>query len=93
MNKFAPLLIGGFVLIGLIVYFAQNQPRYYRWAHDYEVEGKNPYDMKILYNLLDSRFEIDAFDERVEKELSRSSEKAEGTTYLYIGNKPKYSRR
>ncbi len=91
MNKFTPFLIGGVVLIALIVYFAQNQPQYYRWSHDYAVDGRNPYDLKVLYNLLDSRFEVENFEERVEEELSREAENAKGTTYLYIGDRPAYT--
>lgn len=91
MNKFAPFIIAGFVLIGLIAYFSQYQPKYYNWAHHYETTGKNPYDMKVLYDLLEERFEVKKFDDRIEAELSRSPEKAKGTTYLYIGNKAKYT--
>ena len=91
MNKFAPFLIGGFVLIGLIVYFVQTQPRYYNWGHKYEVDGKNPYDMRVLYNLLESRFDLEPFDKRIEEELSKKPEDAKGTTYLYIGKTPKYT--
>ncbi|WMX14834.1 MULTISPECIES: DUF4350 domain-containing protein [unclassified Aureispira] len=91
MNKFAPLLIGGIVLIGLIVYFASNQPGYYRWKHSYEVEGENPYDMKVLYDLLESQFELDVLEERVETKLSKKEEEAKGTSYLYIGQQAKYT--
>jgi len=91
MNKFAPLLIGGLILVGLIAYFASNQPGYYRWEHNYEVEGKNPYDMKVLYDLLESQFELEKFDERVEIELSNRPENAKGTSYLYIGKQAKYT--
>jgi hypothetical protein len=91
MNKFAPFLVGAVVLIGLIVYFAQNQNQFYRWAQDFEVEGKNPYDMKVLYNLLETRFDVESLDDRIDKELSRDSMEAKSTTYLYIGKNPKYT--
>lgn len=91
MNKFAPLLIGGVVLIGLIAYFASNQPGYYRWDHNYEVESENPYDMKVLYSLLENQFELEEFDERVETELSRDPEGAKGTSYIYIGKQARYT--
>jgi hypothetical protein len=91
MNKFAPLLIGGFVLVGLIAYFAINQPGFYSWKHSYETEGKNPYDMKVLYSLLESRFELDELEDRVKTELSTNPEGAKGTSYLYIGQQAKYT--
>lgn len=91
MNKFAPLLIGGVVLVGLIAYFASNQPGYYRWEHSYEVESENPYDMKVLYSLLENQFNLEEFDERVETELSRNPEDAKGTSYLYVGKQARYT--
>lgn len=91
MNKFAPVLIGGFILIGLIAYFVSSQPGFYAWEHNYEIEGENPYDMKVFYDLLETQFEVESFDERVEKELSDTPEKAKGTSYLYIGQQAKYT--
>jgi|GEM_PF-1201686 len=91
MNKFAPFLIGGVVLIGLIVYFAQNQQQFYRWETKYEVDGKEPYDVRVLYRLLEDQFELKRFENRIEKELSRKPEEAKGTTYLYYGKQPKYT--
>ena len=91
MNKYAPLLIGGLVLVGLIAYFASNQQGFYRWDRDYKVEGENPYDMKVLHELLENQFELEEFDERVEKELSDEPETAKGTSYLYIGQQAKYT--
>lgn len=91
MNKFAPFLIGGVVLIGLIVYFAQNQQQFYRWGANYEVNGKEPYDARVLYQLLENQFDLEPLDDRVEKELSRKPEEAAGTTYLYYGKEPQYT--
>jgi len=91
MNKYIPFIIGGVLLIGLIVFFAQNQSRYYNWSQEFAEGGKKPYDLKVLYGILDSHFDVEKFDKRVEEELSRDSAKAKGTTYLYIGTAPKYT--
>jgi len=91
MNKYAPLLIGGFILVGLIAYFASNQQGFYGWERDYKVAGENPYDMKVLHALLENQFELDELDKRVDKELSDEPETAKGTTYLYIGQQAKYT--
>jgi hypothetical protein len=91
MKKFAPLLIGGLILVGLIAYFASSQPGFHGWNHTYEVEGEDPYDMKVLYGLLENQFELEKFDERVEKELSDKPETAKGTSYLYVGKEAKYT--
>lgn len=91
MNKYAPLLIGGFILVGLIAYFASSQPGFHNWEHNYETEGEEPYDMKVFYDLLENEFELEEFDERVEKELSDNPENAKGTSYFYIGKQAKYT--
>lgn len=91
MNKFGPFIIGGVILLGLIVYFAQNQSAYYRWAHDYRIKGKNPYDIKVLYELLDKRFEIEKLEDRVDDVLPKSPDKAKGTSYLYMGKMAQYT--
>lgn len=91
MNKYTAYLAGGLLLVFLIVYFALNQSQYYRWVPDYETDGENPYDIKIAYELLNHKFDLQPFKERVEKELPKNANVAKGTSYLYIGHDPKYT--
>lgn len=85
-----PLIIGGLILIALVAYFAQQSSSHEYWRVTYETEGKNPYDIKILYRLLQERFEVTELEERVDKVLP-TDERAEKTTYLYLGKEPKYT--
>lgn len=91
MKKATPLILGGIVLIGLIVYFALYQSKYFNWEPKYEVNGKEPYDIKVLYSLLEANFDLQPLEGRVTEELSRDAAEADGTSYLYIGPQPKYT--
>lgn len=91
MKKATPLILGGIVLIGLIVYFALYQSKYFNWDAKYQVNGKEPYDIKVLHSLLEANFDLQPLEGRVTDELSRDAEKATGTSYLYIGPEPKYT--
>ena len=91
MKKFAPFLVGGLLLIGVIWYFAQDKSQFYKWSHEYDIEGENPYDMKILYNLLDNKFDFKVLKERITRELPVDEPVAEKITYLYIGKRPEYT--
>ncbi len=85
-----PLIIGGILLIALIAYFAQQSSQADYWQVRYEVQGERPYDLKILYQLLDERFDLTPIEDRVTKVLPRD-ESAKGTSYLYMGDLPKYT--
>jgi hypothetical protein len=91
MKKTTPIIIGGLVLIGLIVYFALYQTKYFNWDPKFQENGKEPYDTKVLYSLLEANFDLQPFEGRVTDELSREEADAKGTSYLYIGNYPKYT--
>lgn len=91
MNKLTPFLVGAVVLIGLIIFFAQTQPAYYSWRNSFGTEGENPYDAKILYDILDGTFELDRIKDRVNKVLPDDDSTAALKSYLYVGNTPKYT--
>jgi hypothetical protein len=91
MNKKTTFFVAALVFIGLIVYFTQFQQQFYSWSEDFEVKGENPYDIKVLYELLDQRFNLDVLDDRVTEELSDDENKAKATSYLYIGKNPQYT--
>ena len=76
MNRYLPIIVGGVILLGLIVFFTQNQPRYYNWRKEFAEKGKKPYDVKVLHEMLKTRFEVEDLKDRVEKELLRKKEEA-----------------
>lgn len=90
MQKLTPLIIGGILLIVLVAYFAQQSNQADYWKVRYEVDGDKPYDLKILYRLLDERFDLTELEERITKSLP-TDETAKGTSYLYMGDLPKYT--
>ncbi len=92
MNKFAPLIVGALVLLGLIAYFAQNQADPQYWTEEYDVTGNKPYDARILYELLENRFDLKVLEDRLDKTLSLDDETASNSSYLYLSNtKPRYT--
>lgn len=92
MNKFAPLVVGALVLLGLIAYFAQNQSDPSYWTEEYGVDGNKPYDSRILYNLLENQFDLQVMEDRLDKTLSLEEEAAAQSSYLYISSQaPRYT--
>ena len=91
MKKNAPFLIAGLLLIGMIWYFVQEKSQFYNWSQEFDTEGEHPYDMKILYNVLDGRFNFKVLSERVTKELPIDETVTNKITYLYIGEMPEYT--
>lgn len=85
------LAIFGAVFLALVLYFAMAQQRFYNWSETYDVKGNNPYDMKVMFDLLEQRFELTNMQERLNKTLPTKQAKAAGLTYLYIGQKPVYT--
>jgi hypothetical protein len=92
MNKFTPLIVGVLVLLGLIAYFAQNQSDPQYWAEQYDVEGDQPYDARILYDLLEHSFDLQVMEDRPDKTLSLDYSEAKNSSYLYLSSKePRYT--
>ena len=56
MNKKSTFFVAALVFIGLVVYFTQFQQQFYSWSEDFEVKGKNPYDIKVLFSTLISAY-------------------------------------
>ena len=46
------LAIFGAVFLALVLYFAMAQQRFYNCSETYDVKGNNPYDMKVMLDLL-----------------------------------------
>ncbi len=91
MNKSVSTLVGLAVFLGLIIYFAVYQGQYFDWNTAYQEDGKSPYDIRILRRLLTEQFELIPFEERMESEISLEREDIASTSYLYVGDCPKYS--
>lgn len=92
MNKFAPLIVGALVLLGLIAYFAQNQAEPQYWIEEYDTEGNKPYDAKILYDLLEYKFDLQVMEDRLDKTLSLDAQQAANSSYLYLSSQaPRYT--
>ncbi len=85
------MIVGGLLLVGLIAFFAVYQAANQDWSLKYEEEGKAPYDLKIMRAILDEQYTLQPTTDRVTKTLSREADKAQGTTYVYVGNEPKYT--
>lgn len=92
MNKFAPLIVGALVLLGLIAFFAQNQTEPQYWLEEYDTTGNKPYDARILYELLEHKFDFQVMEDRLDKILTLEQKAAAKTSYLYISQQaPKYT--
>lgn len=91
MRNKMPLVILGVVFLALIIYFSMVQQRFYNWSETYEVKGNNPYDMRVMFDLLQQRFELSDMQDRIDKVLPTDAESAAGTSYLYIGKRPIYT--
>lgn len=86
-----PLIVGIVVLLGLIIYFALYQAQNFNWNAEYTEDGTAPYDLKVLKEVLDDRYDVSDFDKRVEEEIIIKGNDITATTYLYIGNQPCYT--
>ncbi|MGH1336274.1 MAG: hypothetical protein ACRBFS_09105 [Aureispira sp.] len=92
MNKFAPLIVGALVLLGLIAYFAQNQSDPQYWMEKYDTDGNKPYDARVLYDLLEHRFDLQVMENRIDETLTLDQEEASKTSYLYLSSQePRYT--
>jgi hypothetical protein len=92
MNKFAPIIVGALVLLGLIAFFAQNQADPQYWQEKYTTDGNKPYDARILYELLEHQFDLQVMEERLDKTLALDNQEASKTSYLYLSSRsPKYT--
>lgn len=90
MNKYAPFIVVGVILIALISYFTYTQGPTHRWKTKYAQNGKDPYDIGVLYGVLGQEFDRQDLDKRIEDALPVDS-KAKGTSYMYLGFSPYYT--
>lgn len=90
MNKYAPFIVVGVILIALISYFAYTQGPTHRWQTKYSQNGKAPYDIGVLYGVLGQAFDRQDLAKRIEEALPVDST-AKGTSYMYMGFSPYYT--
>ncbi len=91
MRRKSLLILTGLLLLALVLYFSMVQQRFYNWSESYDINGNNPYDMKVMFDLLEQRFEVIDIKDRVTKVLPIEQENALGVSYLYIGKNPMYT--
>ncbi|MCP4437362.1 MAG: hypothetical protein GY810_00145 [Aureispira sp.] len=90
MNKYAPFIVVGVILIALISYFAYTQGPTHRWRAKYAQDGREPYDIGVFYGVLGHEFDRQDMDKRIEETLPIDST-AKGTSYMYLGFSPYYT--
>lgn len=85
MNNRAGLIIGIVIVLLLAVLFMGKERVF--WGEMYHPEGKDPYDLNLFKELLESSVENESFVEEIDSSLRHQLDHTiSGANYIYVGN-------
>lgn len=87
-NKLAIIVITGILLIAGLVFFIIYNSKDFNWRETYFPDGKEPYDLFILHELLEKTNDISTFKDILDSTNVEIAEdiKSKGNYYVFVGN-------
>jgi hypothetical protein len=92
-NRIILFVVIGILLLGLIAFFAlQSQGNEYRWYPRYQHDGRQPYDLAYLQEILEESYDFERYDEhKIPEQLI--DEDPKNSTYFFIGSYPYHQKK